>query len=101
MIQKHHPFRVNLEIHNNYMYFNYLSARLYAYSATETLIEGLKRAGKRITRKKLVAALEGIYQFDVGLNKPISYGSRRRTGLLGAYVVKLDPKNDRLSPTDL
>ena len=25
--------------------------------------------------------------FDVGLNPPISYSSRRRTGLLGAYVI--------------
>ena len=80
---------------------DYITARLFAYGATETFIEAAKRTGRQITRKKLVAALEEMYQFDVGLNKPISYGSRRRTGLLGAYVVKLDPKNDRLSPTDL
>ena len=78
---------------------DYLSARLFAYSATETLIEGVKRSGTRITRKKFVDAVEEIYGFDVGLNQPISYGSQRRTGLLGAYVVKLDSANQRLSAT--
>jgi len=78
---------------------DYLSARLFAYSATETLIEGVKRSGKRITRKKLVDAVEELYGFDAGLNRPISYGSQRRTGLMGAHVVKLDPEHKRLSPT--
>lgn len=78
---------------------DYLTARLFAYSATETLIEGVKRAGKRITRKKFIDSIEEMYGFDVGLNQPISYGSQRRTGLLGAHVVKLDSKNRRLSPT--
>ena len=78
---------------------DYLSARLFAYGAMETLIEGIKRSGKRITRKKLVDAVEELYGFDAGLNRPISYGSQRRTGLLGAHVVKLDPEHKRLSPT--
>ena len=34
-----------------------------------------------------------------GLNRPISYGSQRRTGLMGTHVVKLDPEHKRLSPT--
>ena len=32
-------------------------------------------------------------------NRPISYGSQRRTGLMGAHVVKLDPEQKKLSPT--
>ena len=78
---------------------DFLSARLFAFGATETLIEGIKRSGKRITRKKLVAAIEEMYAFDAGLNRPLRYSSQRRTGLLGAYVVKLDIENKRLSPT--
>lgn len=83
----------------NNLAHDYLRARLFAYSATETLIEGIKRSGKRITRKKLVDAVEELYGFDVGLNRPISYGSQRRTGLMGAHVVKLDPEQKKLSPT--
>jgi len=78
---------------------DFLTARLFAYSATETLIEGVKRAGTRITRKNFVDAIEEIYGFDVGLNQPISYGSQRRTGLLGAHVVTLDTDKKGLIPT--
>ncbi len=57
----------------NQLEYNYINARLYAYSAAEILIEGAKRSGKRITRKKLVGAIEGLYSFDAGLNKPVSW----------------------------
>jgi hypothetical protein len=86
-------------MYRNNLDYDHLSARLFAYSGMETLIEGVKRSGKRITRKKLVDAVEELYNFDVGLNRPISYGSQRRTGLMGAHVVKLDPEHKRLSPT--
>jgi len=86
-------------MHRNKLDQDYLNVRLFAYSATETLIEGVKRSGKRITRKKLVEAIEELYGFDAGLNRPISYGSQRRTGLLGAHLVKLDPGHKRLSTT--
>ena len=75
-----------------------LSARLFAFSATETLIEGIKRASKRVTRKKFVGVIEELYALDAGLNRPISYSSQRRTGLHGAYVVKIDSENKRLKP---
>ena len=78
---------------------DFLSARLFTFSATETLIEGIKRSGKRITRTKFVDAIEEMYAFDAGLNRPISYGSQRRTGLRGAYVVKFDTQQKRLSST--
>ena len=78
---------------------DFLSARLFAFSAAETLIEGVKRSGKRITRTKFVDAIEEMYAFDAGLNRPISYGSQRRTGLRGAYVVKFDTRQKRLSST--
>jgi len=78
---------------------DFLSARLFAFSATETLIEGVKRSGKRITRKKFIEAIEEMYAFDVGLNHAISYGSQRRTGLQGAYVVNFDTQQKRLKST--
>ena len=84
----------------NRLEYNFLNARLYAYSASEILIEGAKRAGKRITRKKLVDALEQLYAFDAGLNRPVSFSSQRRVGLQGAFVVRLDVKNRKLVSTD-
>jgi ABC-type branched-subunit amino acid transport system substrate-binding protein len=81
----------------NNLDLDFLSARLFAFGATETLIEGVKRSGKRVTRKKLVAAIEEMYAFDAGLNQPISYSSQRRTGLQGAYLVNFDMQQKRLS----
>lgn len=78
---------------------DFLNARLFAFGAIETLIESVKQAGKRITRKKLVDSVEDMYGFDAGLNKPISFGSRRRIGLQGAYVVKFDTASGRLDST--
>ena len=78
---------------------DFLSARLFAFGASETLIEGVKRSGKRITRKKFVDAIEAMYAFDAGLNRAISYGSQRRTGLRGAYVVNFDTQQKRLKST--
>jgi hypothetical protein len=79
---------------------NYLNTRLYAYAATELLLEGIKRAGKRVTRMKLLDEIEKLYAFDVGLNRPLTFGSRHRVGLRGAYIVRFDAGKRRLVATD-
>jgi len=81
---------------------NNLNTRLYlyAYAATELLLEGIKRAGKRVTRMKLLDEIEKFYAFDVGLNRPLTFGSRHRVGLRGAYIVRFDVAKRRLVATD-
>ena len=79
---------------------NNLNTRLYAYAATELLLEGIKRAGKRVTRMKLLDEIEKLYAFDVGLNRPLTFGSRHRVGLRGAYIVRFDVGKRRLVATD-
>jgi hypothetical protein len=54
------------------------------------LVEGLRRAGKELTREKLVAALEGFYEYQVGLLPPLTFHANRRIGALGAHVVSVD-----------
>ena len=76
-----------------------MSIRLFSYSAASIAIEGLKRAGKRVSREKVITALESLYDFDAGLGNPVSFGSSRRIGIRGAYMVKLDKKNNSLKPT--
>jgi ABC-type branched-subunit amino acid transport system substrate-binding protein len=66
-------------------------AQLTAYSAAKVLVQGLKLAGKDLSREKLVTSLETLYQFDTGLTPHISYGPNRRVGALGAHVVAVDP----------
>ncbi|MDH5179976.1 MAG: ABC transporter substrate-binding protein [Gammaproteobacteria bacterium] len=75
-----------------------MSIRLFAYSAARVTIEGLKRSGKRLGRENLITALEHLYEFDAGLSQPISFGSSRRIGLRGAYIVKLDQQHKTLKP---
>jgi ABC-type branched-subunit amino acid transport system substrate-binding protein len=39
---------------------------LEAYVAAKVLVEGLRRAGKDLTREKLISALENMASYDVG-----------------------------------
>lgn len=56
------------------------------------LVEGLKRAGKDLTREKLVRALESIHNFDTGLgpNLMLSFSASNHKGFHNVYstVVK-------------
>lgn len=69
---------------------DHLAAQLQACSAAKILVEGLKRAGRDLSRDKLIVALEGLNHFETGSTPPITYGPNRRIGALGAYVVMID-----------
>jgi len=49
---------------------------------------------------KLLDEIEKFYAFDVGLNRPLTFGSRHRVGLRGAYIVRFDVAKRRLVATD-
>jgi ABC-type branched-subunit amino acid transport system substrate-binding protein/cytochrome c553 len=66
------------------------AAQIAAFTATRLLFEGLERAGSAPSRKRLLAALEGLREFEPGLTPPLSYGPDRRMGSLGAHVVGID-----------
>jgi len=76
----------------------HLAAQITAYSSAKVLVEGLKRAGKELSREKLIQSLEGLYQYSTGLTPPISYGPNRRIGAMGAYIVVMDLKEKRFVP---
>jgi ABC-type branched-subunit amino acid transport system substrate-binding protein len=61
-----------------------------AYASMLLLSEGMKQAGRDASREKLVAALEGLHDFDTGLTPRLSFGPGRRLGLSGAHVVTVD-----------
>jgi ABC-type branched-subunit amino acid transport system substrate-binding protein len=67
-----------------------LSAQLTALAAAEILGEALKRAGRDLTRDKLIEQLETLRTFQTGTTPPITYSPNRRLGARGAWVVKLD-----------
>jgi len=65
----------------------HLQAMISAYSAATVLTEALRRAGRKLGRRELTAALERLYRFETGLTPPITYTNNRRIGANGAYIV--------------
>lgn len=76
----------------------HVSAQVSAYSAAKVLSEGLKRAGRELSREKLVEALEGLNEYSTGLSPAITYGPNRRVGASGAYVITVDLESRKFLP---
>jgi len=50
----------------------------------------LKRAGRELSRERLVAALEGIYDFPAGYRQAVSFGPNRRVGIPQVHIVTVE-----------
>jgi ABC-type branched-subunit amino acid transport system substrate-binding protein len=66
------------------------ASQVSASVAFDVLREGLRRTGRQLSRERLVAALEGLYDFPTGLLHPLTYGPNRRVGALGGWIVAVD-----------
>lgn len=77
---------------------HHMAAQASAYAAATVLVEGLKRAGSRLSRERLINALEQFYEFQTGVTPPLSYNPNRRVGSQVAQIVALDAVHRRLSP---
>jgi branched-chain amino acid transport system substrate-binding protein len=62
---------------------------LEGYINARILAEGLKRAGKDITREKFIRAIESIHKFDLGILNPLSFGKNDYQGLDRVYLTKI------------
>jgi mono/diheme cytochrome c family protein len=60
-----------------------------ALAAAAIIVEALRRAGRDVTRERLVDALETLQDFHTGLTPPVSYSTTRRIGSDGAWIVPL------------
>lgn len=67
------------------------ASQVAALAALDVLVEGLRRSGRHLSRERLVASLEALYDFPTGLLHPITYGPNRRVGALGGWIVAIDP----------
>jgi len=54
-------------------------ASMEGFIAAKVLVEGLRRAGPKPTREKLIAGLESMSKFDLG-GVDVTYGPQLRTG---------------------
>jgi ABC-type branched-subunit amino acid transport system substrate-binding protein len=64
--------------------------RASAWGAAQVLAEGLRRAGKAVSRERLATSLEALQGFETGVLPPVSYGPARRIGVAGAWLVAAD-----------
>jgi ABC-type branched-subunit amino acid transport system substrate-binding protein len=69
----------------------HIASQLNAFAAAKIFTEALKRAGRDLSREKLITALEGLYEYDTGVTPSITFGPNRRVGAMGAYVFSIDP----------
>jgi len=53
------------------------------------LVEGLKRAGRDLSREKLLTAIEGIRDFDLGIGMKATYSSTRHHAFDAVYYTIL------------
>jgi len=74
-----------------------MASQLAALCSAKVLTQGLTRAGRSLTRVKLVAALEGLADFDTGLMPRIAFGPNRRIGAPGAYIFAVDLNGKRFT----
>ena len=74
-------------------------AQISAYASILVLEEGVKRAGRDLSRAKFVGSLENLFSFESGVTPSISYGPNRRIGALGAHIVSVDLGARRFKPT--
>lgn len=71
---------------------------LSAFRAARLLVEALRAAGRDVTRDGLTTALEGLYDFDLGVGPRVTFGPNRRAGAPGAHVVTVDLKRRAFAP---
>ncbi len=74
------------------------SFQLLAYAGAKLLEEGLRRAGRDVTRPRLVDALGSLREFPTGVTPPLTYTENRRAGAAGAAMFKLERDRNRLVP---
>jgi len=73
-----------------------LAERLAALSAAKLLIYGLQKAGREVTREKIIEILEKLYHFETGQTPPLTFSPNRRVGALGAHVIRIDLEKKQL-----
>jgi ABC-type branched-subunit amino acid transport system substrate-binding protein len=74
---------------------HHVASQVAAYCAALILAEGLKGAGREISRATFVEALENLRDFDTGVSHRLSFGPNRHVGNNGAYVVGVEPSARR------
>ena len=62
---------------------------LYGYFYAKLFVEGLKRAGKNVTRESYIAALEGIKDWENGMIPPVSFSGSDHLTQNSGFMVEV------------
>ena len=62
---------------------------LYGYFYAKLFVEGLKRAGKNVTRESYIAALEGIKDWQNGMLPPVSFSGSDHLTQNSGFMVEV------------
>ena len=61
----------------------------YGYVTAKVLVEGIERAGKNLTRKRLIKGMEKLKKWDSGAFPPITYNSNDHAGTESVILVQV------------
>ena len=76
----------------------FVAPQLLGLAAARLLVNGLVDCGRELSRPKLIAALEGLYQFHTGFTPPVTFTQGRRIGFTGAHIVTWDAASGGFKP---
>jgi ABC-type branched-subunit amino acid transport system substrate-binding protein len=68
----------------------HVQGQIAAYASASLLVEGLRGAGRELTRLRMVDVIEGLYAYDTGVTPRLTFGPNRRIGARGAHVMEVD-----------
>jgi len=68
-----------------------------ALAAANIMMEGLKRAGRDLSREAFIKSLESLSNFDDGFAQPITYGSNQHVGNTQSRIMFVDIENRRFT----
>ena len=68
------------------------SFNLFGYGIAKVLCKGIEKAGKDLTREKLVDALETLKGFETEIFPPVTYGKNNRQGTDSVRLVRANKK---------
>ncbi len=71
---------------------------LEGYINTKVLAEGIRLAGKDLTREGLVAALESLHNYDVGIGVNVSFSHESHQGLDKVYLTDFNKGRFEIVP---
>src|SRR5262245_6646481 len=75
---------------------SYSFAGLEGFINAKVIVEGLRRAGRDLTRRRFRQSLESLRDFDLGIGAPLNFTASRHQGLDNVYFTHVE--NDRWVP---